>query len=55
MFKGWQCAPLHILNNATAYAGDCICDNIFYGLESGELWHFMLPFEQLLTQYLVTN
>jgi len=55
MFKGWQCPSLHILNDATAHAGDCICDNIFYGLESGELWHFMLPFEQLFTQYLLTN
>jgi len=38
MFKGWQCPPLHILNDATAYAGDCICDNISYSLESGVFW-----------------
>jgi len=55
MFKGWQRLPLHILHDATAYAGHCICDSISYGLESGEFWQCMLPFEQLFIQYLVTN
>lgn len=53
MFKGWQCPPLCILNGATAYTGVWICDNISYGLESGEFWQFMLPFEQLFIQYLL--
>ena len=53
--QGLAISPLCILNDATAYTDDCICDNIPYGLESGEFWQFMLPFEQLFIQYLVTN